>query len=49
MESLIFQVRPFGVDASSGLESEVGKKSPEKVRAFVERIHEADRTRPKSS
>jgi phosphoribosylanthranilate isomerase len=49
VESLIFQVRPFGVDASSGLESEVGKKSPEKVRAFVERIHEADRTRPKSS
>ena len=49
VESLLFQVRPFGVDASSGLESEVGKKSPEKVRAFVERVHEADRTRPKSS
>ncbi|HYR68885.1 MAG TPA: phosphoribosylanthranilate isomerase [Candidatus Dormibacteraeota bacterium] len=49
VESLIFQVRPFGVDASSGLESEVGMKSPDKVRAFVERIHEADRTRPKSS
>lgn len=49
VESLLFQVRPFGVDASSGLESEVGKKNPEKVRAFVERIREADRTRPKSS
>jgi len=49
VESLMFQVRPFGVDASSGLEIEVGKKSPEKVRAFVERVHEADRTRPKSS
>ena len=49
VESLLFEVRPFGVDASSGLESEVGKKSPEKVRGFVERIREADRTRPKSS
>jgi len=49
VESLLFEVRPFGVDASSGLESEVGKKSPEKVRGFVERIREADRIRPKSS
>lgn len=49
VESLLFEARPFGVDASSGLESEVGRKSPEKVRAFVERVHESDRTRPKSS
>jgi len=49
VESLLFEVRPFGVDASSGLESEVGRKSPEKVRAFVERVREADRVRPKSS
>ena len=49
VEPLILDVRPFGVDASSALESEVGKKSPEKVRAFVERIRAADRVRPKRS
>lgn len=49
VEPLILDVRPFGVDASSGLESEVGKKSPEKVRAFVDRIRVADRARPKRS
>jgi phosphoribosylanthranilate isomerase len=46
---LILDVRPFGVDASSKLESEVGKKSPEKVRAFIGRIREADKERPKRS
>jgi phosphoribosylanthranilate isomerase len=49
VESLMFEVRPFGVDVSSGLESEVGRKSPDKVRAFVQRVREADRIRPKSS
>ena len=49
VEPLILDVRPFGVDASSGLESEVGKKSPEKVRAFIDRIRAADRARPKRS
>lgn len=46
---LILDVRPFGVDASSKLESEVGKKSPEKVRAFIERIRAIDKDRPKRS
>ena len=46
---LILDVRPFGVDASSKLESEVGRKSPEKVRAFIERIRAADKERPKRS
>ena len=27
-------IRPFGVDASSGVETEPGKKSPELIRAF---------------
>jgi len=49
VEALLLEVRPFGVDVSSGLESEVGRKSPQKVRAFVERVREADRVRPKSS
>jgi len=46
---LIQEVRPFGVDASSGLESEPGRKDPQRVQAFIERIREADRVRPKRS
>jgi phosphoribosylanthranilate isomerase len=49
VSELVLEVRPFGVDASSGLESAPGRKDPEKVRAFVERIREADRVRPKRS
>lgn len=47
--SLVLDVRPYGVDASSGLESSVGKKSPEKVRSFIQRIRAADQSRPKRS
>jgi phosphoribosylanthranilate isomerase len=46
---LILEVRPFGVDASSGLESDAGRKDPAKVQTFIERIREADRARPKRS
>jgi phosphoribosylanthranilate isomerase len=49
VEPLVLDVRPFGVDASSGLESSVGRKSPERMRAFVERIRASDRARPKRS
>ena len=49
VEPLVLDVRPFGVDASSGLESSVGKKSPSKMRAFVERVRAADLARPKRS
>ena len=33
--------RPHGVDAASGLESETGRKDPERVRAFVDAAREA--------
>jgi phosphoribosylanthranilate isomerase len=33
-------VKPFALDASSGLESEPGLKSPEKMKAFFEVIHQ---------
>ena len=49
VERLVLDVRPFGVDASSGLEASVGRKSPERMRTFVERIRAADRARPKRS
>jgi len=35
-------VRPWGVDSSSGTETEPGTKSPEKIRAFVEAVRTAD-------
>jgi len=46
---LVDTIRPFGVDASSGLERAPGRKDPSKVRAFLAAIHEADRVRPRRS
>ncbi|HET9940019.1 MAG TPA: phosphoribosylanthranilate isomerase [Candidatus Eisenbacteria bacterium] len=46
---LVRDIRPFGVDASSKLESAPGRKDPGKVRAFIDAVHAADHDRPKRS
>jgi phosphoribosylanthranilate isomerase len=43
--SAVACVQPWGVDVSSGIETE-GAKDPEKMRAFVSAVHAADASRP---
>ncbi len=35
-------LRPFAVDVSSGVEAEAGYKDPEKIKAFVQAVRDAD-------
>jgi phosphoribosylanthranilate isomerase len=43
VEKAIRLLQPFGVDVSSGVEAQPGKKDPEKIRAFVGSVRSADR------
>ena len=43
VQAAVEQVRPFGIDTASGVESAPGAKSPEATRAFVERARAAER------
>jgi phosphoribosylanthranilate isomerase len=45
VQEALTAVRPDAVDVSSGVESLPGRKAPEKVRAFVERVREWERAR----
>ncbi len=42
VEQAIQQVQPYAVDVSSGVETEPGRKCPEKVRAFLQAVQRAN-------
>jgi phosphoribosylanthranilate isomerase len=40
--AVVRDLRPWAVDVSSGVESSLGQKSPEKVSAFVQAVRRAE-------
>ena len=42
VEEAVLQVRPFGVDVASGVESALGRKDPQKVANFVTAVAQAE-------
>lgn len=43
VENAMSQIRPYGVDVSSGVEAERGRKDPAKIREFVARVRAWER------
>lgn len=43
VKEAIHTLHPFGVDVVTGVEQSAGKKDPEKVKAFIRAVREADR------
>jgi phosphoribosylanthranilate isomerase len=44
VQQAISKFHPFGVDVVSGVEARPGKKDPEKVRAFIDAVRQADKS-----
>jgi phosphoribosylanthranilate isomerase len=40
--NVVKRLRPWAVDVSSGVESSIGEKSPEKIKAFIAEVRAAD-------